>query len=61
MHIHPLIFKLLVCSGGQTPVTTSNTVEPLETSRLVEHIIPQKDLTYVYGENNSNLTEIRQV
>nr|XP_010927252.1 KH domain-containing protein HEN4 [Elaeis guineensis] len=48
-------------SGGQTPVATSNTVEPLETSRKVEHIIPQKDLTYVYGENNSNLAEIRQI
>ncbi|KAG1331955.1 KH domain-containing protein HEN4 [Cocos nucifera] len=47
--------------GGQTPVATSNTVEPLETSRKVEHIIPQKDLTYVYGENNSNLAEIRQI
>ncbi|XP_038985765.1 KH domain-containing protein HEN4 isoform X3 [Phoenix dactylifera] len=48
-------------SGGQTPVATGNTVEPLETSRMVEHIIPQKDLTYVYGENNSNLSEIRQI
>jgi hypothetical protein len=27
----------------------------------VEVIIPQKLLTHVYGESNSNLTQIRQV
>lgn len=47
-----LMFFCCLNSGSQAPVVGSTSVEV---------VIPQTFLSYVYGENNSNLVQIRRV
>jgi hypothetical protein len=42
-------------------IFSSGNLAPSMAGTSVEVIIPQKLLTHVYGESNSNLTQIRQV
>lgn len=52
MHTHLLIKYVDLSSGNQATVVTDTTIEV---------IVPQQLLGFIYGDNGSNLSQIRQV
>lgn len=49
------------CMASKNGFSRSKSQAPIPTSTTVEVIVPQALLTHVYGENNSNLNQIKQI